>query len=200
MIVPEQLDTAGQNRLNIETDRILYNTIISHAALNMDWLATAEVLDDQVHTHESRLKFWHFDAEKQIYALNTQVELPHENGVRALQFSTPYSIDNLLCASSGELDVKVWTLEDMERVDSEYPIERPLSCQIKTNSIDSFRSKRQNMDLYRSHQLQRFGNQIVGILFGHVIAGDWLWQHVVRVCVGNTSIEMCTQCTAIVGR
>lgn len=129
LIVPEQLDTAGQNRLNIESDRILYNTIISHAALNMDWLATAEVLDDQVHTHESRLKFWHFDAEKQIYALNTQVELPHENGVRALQFSTPYSIDNLLCASSGELDVKVWTLEDMERVDSKYPIESQHSNQ-----------------------------------------------------------------------
>lgn len=85
----------------------------------MDWLATAELLDDQEHTLESRLKFWHFDAEKQIFVLNTQIELPHENGVRALEFSTPYSMENLLCASSGEVDVKLWTLEDIERVGSE---------------------------------------------------------------------------------
>lgn len=113
-----QLDTVGQNRLNIESDRVLYNIYVSHASLNMDWMATAEVLDDQEHTHESRLKFWRFDAEKQNFVLNTQIELPHENGVRALEFSTPYSVENLLCASSGEFDVKLWTLEDMERVDS----------------------------------------------------------------------------------
>lgn len=115
-----QLDTAGQNRLNIETNKILYNTYVSHAALNMDWLATAEVLDDKEHTLESRLKFWRFDVEKQIFVLNTQVELPHENGIRALEFSTPYSMDELLCASSGEFDVKLWTLEDVERVDSKF--------------------------------------------------------------------------------
>lgn len=86
----------------------------------MDWLVTAEVLDDQENTLESRLKFWRFDAEKQIFTLNTQVELPHENGIRALEFSTPYSIENLLCASSGEFDVKLWTLEDIERVDSKW--------------------------------------------------------------------------------
>lgn len=78
----------------------------------MDWLATAELLDDQEHTIESRLKFWMFDDVQQTYSLNTQIELPHENGVRALEFSTPYTIDNLLCASAGEYDVKVWSLED----------------------------------------------------------------------------------------
>lgn len=85
---------------------------VSHATVNTDWLATAEILDDHEHTIESRLKFWAFDEAKQAYVLNTQIELPHENGVRALEFSTQHSMENLLCASSGEYDVKVWALED----------------------------------------------------------------------------------------
>lgn len=107
-----QLDTTIQNRLNVETDKVLYNLYVSHASLNMNWLATAEVLDDKEHTIESRLKFWMFDEIEQAYTLNTQIELPHENGVRALEYSTPHAIENLLCASSGEFDVKVWALED----------------------------------------------------------------------------------------
>lgn len=91
---------------------MLYNLYVSHVALNMNWLATAELLDDHENTIESRLKFWQFDLEKQSYVLNTQIELPHENGIRALEFSTPYNVDNLLCATSGEFDVKIWALED----------------------------------------------------------------------------------------
>lgn len=116
------MDTTGQNSLNIEKDKILYNTAVTHASLNMDWLVTAELQDDQEHTIESRLKFWSFDSEKQIYSLNTQVELPHENGIRALEFSTPYSVENLLCASSGERDVKIWALEDPESLHSKFYI------------------------------------------------------------------------------
>lgn len=113
------MDTTIQNRLNIEKDKVLYNTVVTHAALNMDWLATTELLDDQEHTLESRLKFWRFDTEKQTYVLNTQVELPHEDGVRALEFSTPYPVDNLICATCGLYDVKVWALEDPESIHSE---------------------------------------------------------------------------------
>lgn len=91
---------------------------MSHAALNMDWLATAELLDDKEYTLESRLKFWKFDLKKQGYVLNSQIELPHENGLRALEFSTPYSVDNLLCASCGEFDVKVWALEESGNIHS----------------------------------------------------------------------------------
>lgn len=114
-----QLDTTAQNRLNIEAEKVLYNLYVSHATLNSDWLATAEILDDREHTIESRLKFWSFDDAKQAYTLNTQIELPHENGVRTLEFSTPHSIDNLLCASSGEYDVKIWALEDSQNFKSE---------------------------------------------------------------------------------
>lgn len=110
------MDTTVQNRLNIEMDKVLYNTVVTHASLNMNWLVTAELLDDEQHAIESRLKFWTFDQEKQTYSLNTQIELPHENGVRALEFSTPYSVENLLCASSGEYDVKLWALEDSESI------------------------------------------------------------------------------------
>ncbi|XP_031624324.1 WD repeat-containing protein 75 [Contarinia nasturtii] len=106
------LDTTAQNRLNIEAEKILYNLYVSHASLNEDWLATAEILDDHEHTIECRLKFWKFDDALQKYSLNTQIELPHENGVRTLEFSTLHSVDNLLCASSGEYDVKIWALED----------------------------------------------------------------------------------------
>lgn len=115
-----QLDTTTQNRLNIETEKVLYNTYVSHATLNMDWLATAELLDDHEHTLESRIKFWQFDVEKQTYVLNTQIELPHENGVRDLEFSTPYSMENLLCASCGEFDVKIWSLEDSDSIYSKF--------------------------------------------------------------------------------
>lgn len=137
--------------MNIETDKILYNTYVSHAAVNMDWLATGEVLDDKEHTLESRLKFWRFDVEKQIFVLNTQVELPHENGIRALEFSTPYSMEELLCASSGEFDVKLWTLEDIERVESR---SRKFRCEPLAELIMRFNvfvcSKRENLDLHRS--------------------------------------------------
>lgn len=114
-----QLDTTAQNRLNIEAEKVLYNLYVSHASLNMDWLVTAEIFDDHEHTIESRLKFWKFDEAKQVYSLNTQIELPHENGVRTLEFSTPHSMDNLLCASSGEYDVKMWALEDSPNYKSE---------------------------------------------------------------------------------
>lgn len=107
-----QLDVTSQNRLNVETSNILYNLYVSNASLNSDWLATAEIQDDHEHTIESRLKFWLFDEKQQAYKLNTQIELPHENGVRCLEFSSPHSIDNLLCATSGEFDVKIWALED----------------------------------------------------------------------------------------
>lgn len=115
-----QLDTSVQNRLNIERDKVLYNTYVSHATFNMKWLATAELLDDQEHTTESRLKFWLFDEQIQNYVLNTQIESPHGNSIRTLEFSTRYVDDNLLCASSGEYEVKVWSLNDSQNYQSKF--------------------------------------------------------------------------------
>lgn len=107
------MDTTVQNTLSIETEKILYNTSITHAALNMDWMATIETLNDLEHTLEIRLKFWKFDVEKQMYSLVTHVELPHEIGVTAIEFSSKFSVDNLLCATAGKDNfVKIWSLDD----------------------------------------------------------------------------------------
>lgn len=113
------MDIVQQNRLNIETSKILYNLYVSQAALNMDWLVTAEILDDHEHSIESRLKFWAFNEKTQKYALNTQIELPHgDDGVKCLEFSSQHTVENLLCASSGEYDVKVWALDDSQNYKS----------------------------------------------------------------------------------
>lgn len=107
--------------MSLERNNILYNTRITHVALNIDWLATAEELNDIEHIPEVRLKFWNFDSVKQCYVLNTQIELPHENGVTALEFSSSVNVDNLLCASSGkDRQVKVFSLEESTSINSEY--------------------------------------------------------------------------------
>lgn len=86
----------------------------------MDWLVTAESLDDLEHFPEIRLKFWLFETAKQTYVLKTQIESPHEGGVTALEFSSPFNVDNLLCASAGlDRKVKVWSLEESVVIDSE---------------------------------------------------------------------------------
>lgn len=94
-------------------------------AYNVDWLVTAESLDDLEHFPEIRLKFFKFEAAKHNYVLNTSIELPHEDGVTALEFSSPYNASNLLCASSGlDKKVKVWALEEREIIDDGSPLDR----------------------------------------------------------------------------
>lgn len=113
------MDTTNQNRLSLETQKVLYNVNITHAAINMDWIVTGELMDDQLYSIELRLKFFRFDTEKQTYLLNTQVELPHERGLTAIEFSSPYSVDNLMCVTSGKDNVvKVWSLENSDDVRS----------------------------------------------------------------------------------
>lgn len=108
-----------QNRLSLETRKVLYNVNITHAAINMDWIVTGEMLDDQQTSIELRLKFFQFNLEKQTYVLNTQIELPHERGLTAIEFSSPHSVDNLMCVTSGKDNVvKIWSLEHSEDVTS----------------------------------------------------------------------------------
>lgn len=54
-----------QNRLSMESEKILYNIRVTSAAFNVDWMATVEELNDQEHCPEVRLKFWQFDKESQ---------------------------------------------------------------------------------------------------------------------------------------
>lgn len=117
------LDTTGQNRLSMETAKVLYNTCITHAAVGVDWLVTAEMLDDQQTAVEVRLKFWRFAVAGQTWVLNTQVELPHEGGLTALELSAGEGAetdDGLMCATGGRDNVvKLWTLERSDDVNSE---------------------------------------------------------------------------------
>lgn len=118
-----QLDTTLENRLTLADNAILYNTRITHVAYNMEWLVTAESLDDLEHIPEVRLKFWKFDLEKKNYILCTHIESPHEGAVTALEFSSPTTVDNLLCASSGlDRKVKIWSLVESEIIDSGSPL------------------------------------------------------------------------------
>lgn len=51
------------------------------------------------------------------YALNTNIELPHEGGFKAIEFSNDYQVDNLLCATVGMDNViKIWCLDDSDSI------------------------------------------------------------------------------------
>lgn len=114
-----------ENRLSFEREHILYDTRVTHAACNADWLVTAESLDDLEHFPDVRIKFWKYEAEKNNYVLNTQIESPHEGAVTALEFSSSFAVDNLLCASSGlDRKVKVWSLVEREVIDSGSPLDK----------------------------------------------------------------------------
>ncbi|XP_073826744.1 WD repeat-containing protein l(2)05287 isoform X2 [Musca autumnalis] len=111
------LNIVNQNLLSTESDRILYDIRVTKAAFNIDWLATGEVFNDNEHLPELRLKFWKYQEETQRYALNTNIELPHEGGFKAIEFSNDYQVDNLLCATVGEDNViKMWCLDDSDSI------------------------------------------------------------------------------------
>lgn len=46
---------------NEEANHIIYNTRITRAAFNINWMATGEVYNALVNFAEVRLKFWHYN-------------------------------------------------------------------------------------------------------------------------------------------
>ncbi|KAI8125741.1 WD repeat-containing protein 75 [Lucilia cuprina] len=111
------VNIVNQNLLSKESDRVLYNIRVTKAAFNIDWMATGEVFNDEEHLPELRLKFWKYQEDTQNYALNTNIELPHEGGLKAIEFSNDYQVDNLLCATVGEDNIiKMWCLEDSDNI------------------------------------------------------------------------------------
>ncbi|XP_017007025.2 uncharacterized protein l(2)05287 [Drosophila takahashii] len=100
-----------------EANRIIYNTLITRAAFNINWMATGEVYDDLENFAEVRLKFWQYNEKLQSYILNTEIDLPHERGFKAIIFSNQFQVDNLRCATAGEDNViKVWGLTKSENI------------------------------------------------------------------------------------
>ncbi|EDW03615.1 WD repeat-containing protein 75 [Drosophila grimshawi] len=100
-----------------EAKRIIYNTCVTRAAFNIDWMATGEVYNDHRNFAELRLKFWQYQERLQSYKLNTNIELPHEHGFQAIIFSNQFQVNNLRCATAGKDNViKLWTVGDSENI------------------------------------------------------------------------------------
>lgn len=100
-----------------EKTKLLFNTRVTHCAVNIDWMATAESWNDFQHTYEIRLKFWSFSETDQRFVLNTNVEMPHSKDINKLQFSSAYSVKNLLCVSAGkDCTMKLWAQEDSKSI------------------------------------------------------------------------------------
>ncbi|EFN76342.1 WD repeat-containing protein 75 [Harpegnathos saltator] len=118
------INITAQNFLTQERDVIIVNTEVTKIALNPDgtWMATVEERNDKVSYIEVRLKFWRFDWNKQIYILNTAIELPHENGVNALQFQPNKTLndDKWLAITTGKDNkFKLWILGQPSSVQEE---------------------------------------------------------------------------------
>lgn len=64
-----QLNIVNENALSTERDHILYDTRVTKAAFNIDWMATGEVFNDEQHLPELRLKFWKYEEKSQRFAL-----------------------------------------------------------------------------------------------------------------------------------
>lgn len=53
----------NENLLSMERNRILYDTRVTKAAFNIDWMVTGEVFNDEQRMPEVRLKFWFYQEE-----------------------------------------------------------------------------------------------------------------------------------------
>ncbi|KAH8246505.1 hypothetical protein KR038_006586 [Drosophila bunnanda] len=114
-----------------EANQIIYNTRITRAAFNINWMATGEVYNDLENFAEVRLKFWHYNEKLQSYILNTDIDLPHDHGFKAISFSSQFRVDNLLCATAGEDNViKIWGITDSENI---YKRGKMWSCLAQTS-------------------------------------------------------------------
>lgn len=105
-----QLDITTENALAAEHDKVIFNTRVTKVAISEDWLVTSECFDDQQRSVQLRMKFWRFDEHRQNYSLNTNVMMPHEQDVTALELSTVHKAESVYCASAGgDRVLKLWT-------------------------------------------------------------------------------------------
>lgn len=111
LFLSSQLDITNENALAAEHDKAIFNTRVTKLAINEHWLVTGECFDDQERSIQLRMKFWRFDEQKQNYSLNTNVTMPHEQDLTALELSNGHGgVDNVFCASAGaDRVLKLWT-------------------------------------------------------------------------------------------
>lgn len=109
------LDITEMNYLTQECNAVIVNTDVTKVSMNSDghWMATVEHRDDGETSMEARLKFWHYDAVKQSFCLNTSVELPHEGGVTALAFQPSPDPQQQLAVTAGrDFKFRIWGLAE----------------------------------------------------------------------------------------
>ncbi|XP_011056912.1 PREDICTED: WD repeat-containing protein 75 isoform X1 [Acromyrmex echinatior] len=117
------INITAQNFLTQERDVIIVNTEVTKIALNHDgtWMATVEERNDKISSIEVRLKFWFYDLKKQIFILNTSIELPHENGINALHFQPDTTFDDgdwLAITTGRDNKFKLWNLRKSSIVEN----------------------------------------------------------------------------------
>ncbi|GAB0089207.1 WD repeat-containing protein 75 [Sergentomyia squamirostris] len=113
------IDITGENQLAPEPMSIIYSTRVTRVAISMNWMATAECWNDHEHFPQTKLKFWYFDTEKQMYSLRTNIFMPHEKAITALEFSGIYTTDRVTCASAGGDNYLItWTWDSARWINS----------------------------------------------------------------------------------
>ncbi|KAL6257883.1 hypothetical protein P5V15_011482 [Pogonomyrmex californicus] len=116
------INITAQNFLTQERDVIIVNTEVTKIALNHNgtWMATVEERNDKISSIEVTLKFWIYDLKKQIFVLNTSIELPHENGVNALHFQPDTTFDDgewLAVTTGKDSKFKLWNLRKSSTIE-----------------------------------------------------------------------------------
>ncbi|KAJ9575440.1 hypothetical protein L9F63_007691, partial [Diploptera punctata] len=110
-----RLDISGMNYVTQERNAVIINTEVIRIALSSDgrWLATVEHRDDQETFAENRLKFWQFDQRKQIFSLNTAVELPYNGKVMAIAFQPSQDpLQQLVVTTNSNFKFHTWCLTE----------------------------------------------------------------------------------------
>ncbi|XP_055681424.1 WD repeat-containing protein 75 isoform X2 [Lutzomyia longipalpis] len=141
------VDITGENQMNPEPMSIIYNTRVTRVSICMDWMATAECWNDHEHFIQTKIKFWEFSKEKQLFVLNTDIQMPHEKAITALVFSKIYFSDSVVCASAGgdnfliiwkcDSAGKSWSIHRRLRYRN-YPIKSVAFCQDGTLMVAGF--------------------------------------------------------------
>lgn len=107
------IDVTGQNYVSRREDKPFVYVQVTNVSFSSckTWMATVEHRDDGVATMELTLKFWWFNNEKQMYDVNTSVELPHEKQITGLQFQPRHddALPAMCVSASFDGKVKFWS-------------------------------------------------------------------------------------------
>ncbi|KAF5296075.1 hypothetical protein FQA39_LY12697 [Lamprigera yunnana] len=112
------LDIVNQNQMPQEADCHIESTNVTKFACNYhgSWLATVEERPDVDYSFELRLKFWEFNTVKQIFELNTSIELPHRKSISDILFE-PVDNPDLKCVTvGGDKQYKIWQVANADTI------------------------------------------------------------------------------------